>query len=1077
MQSYLSRFLIFSLAILFASGAFAQVTTASISGQISDANEGLIGANIIAVHTPTGTTYGNSTNLDGYYRISNMRVGGPYTITFSYTGYENFEKKDVYLSLGQSLKLDAILQETAVELDAAVIVALRNDIFDGNRTGAETVVDEQALNSLPTLSRSIGDFARTTPQATVREGNDGFSISINGMNNRYNSIYIDGAVNNDVFGLAGSGTNGGQTGVTPFSLDAIEELQISVAPFDVRQGGFAGGAINAITRSGTNNWEGSVYNFIRNESLAGKTPTDRDDVERRLLNDFSARTTGFRLGGPLVKNKLFFFVNAEVQDDETPQPFDFVTYEGDASQSDLSNLESKLKGYGYDPGTYVDNFTSLKSTKITAKFDFNINNSNTLSFRHGYVNAENVEGVQSGTRNIRFLNSSEFFETTTNTSSLELNSILGSSMANNLKLGFIRVVDDRDPLGSPFPYAVITDGVGEIQFGSEQFSTANQLEQSIFTITDNFEIYKGRHNITIGTHNEFYNVYNLFIPFNYGSYEFDSLDDFLNDGNSSFYIRSYSLRDNVVGDGSLAGTTFNAASFSLYAQDEISLGNFKLTAGLRLELPTYADTPTNEDFNTNTIPKLEEFYDLRGAQTGSFVDPQIYFSPRLGFNWDVTGQQQTQLRGGVGIFTSRAPLVWVGGAYNNYGLNRGTILRFGDLPFEPGFENQIPGDINPGNVDPNGDVDLFASDLRLPQVLKINLALDHKLPGGIIANADFIFNKTLNNVAYQNVNLRPAVDKLSGTGDNRDLFNRRDEVDDTYGRIILGYNTSEGYTYNATLSLNKTFSRDLSANVSYSYGDAQTVFDGTSSQNSSQWRGLHSINGRNFDQVLARSDFSQGHRFIAAVSYGLDWFKDKTFTPRTSLSLFYEGISGQPYSYTYRDGADIQNEDSRDRALIYVPRNQDDIVLVEYDGVSPEQQWSDLDAFINSDEYLSTRRGQYAERNASRAPFSGVIDLKLLQDLTLQAGNKLHTLQFTFDIFNFTNLINSDWGRRYFVSSNFNLINFEDFQQDANGDDTTVPTYTFRGVTDNDPSANNIDDGGIQSSRWQMQFGVRYIFK
>lgn len=1077
MKSYFTRFFIFAVAILLSSVVSAQVTTASMSGQITDGNEGLIGANIVAVHGPTGTTYGNITNLDGYYRLSNMRVGGPYTVTVSYTGFESYEKKDVYLTLGQSFGLDVELNDTATELETAVVLALRNDIFDGNRTGAETVVDEQALNTLPTLSRSIGDFARTTPQATVREGNDGFSISINGMNNRYNAIYIDGAVNNDVFGLAGSGTNGGQTGVTPFSLDAIEELQISVAPFDVREGGFAGGAINAITRSGTNNWEGSVYNFSRNESLAGETPTDRDDVTPRKLNDFSARTTGFRVGGPIIKNKLFFFVNAEVQDDVTPQPFDFVTYEGDATQADLTALEGKLSGFGYDAGGYIDNFTSLESTKVTAKLDYNLNANNTLSFRHGFVNAKNIEGVQSGTRNIRYLNSSEFFETTTNTSALELNTIIGSSMANNLKLGYIKVVDDRDPLGDPFPYVVIDDGAGSIQFGSEQFSTANQLEQDIFTISDNFEIYKGRHNITIGTHNEFYKVYNLFIPFNYGSYEFESLNDFMTDQNSSFYIRSYSLRDNISGDGSLAGATFNAATFALYAQDEISLGDFKLTAGVRFDIPTYADTPVNEEFNTNTIPKLEEFYDLRGAETGNFVKTQVYVSPRVGFNWDVTGEQKTQLRGGVGVFTSRSPLVWVGGAYNNNGINRGTVLRFGDLPFNSKFDGQIPGEIDPNNVSPNGDVDLFADNLKLPQVLKFNLALDHKLPGGIIANADFIFNKTLNNVAYQNVNLRPAVGSLSGTGDTRDLFNRRDEIDDTYGRIILGYNTNEGYTYNATLSLSKAFSRDLNAGLSYSYGDAQTVFDGTSSQNSSQWRGLHAINGRNTDQVLARSDFSQGHRFIANFAYGLDWFKDKAFTPRTTLSVFYEGIQGQPYTFVYRDGGDIQNEDSRDRAMIYVPRNQDDIVLVEYDGISPEAQWADLDAFISSDEYLNSRRGDYVERNATRAPFSGVIDLKLLQDFSLNAGGKKHTFQLSFDIFNFTNLINNQWGRRYFVSSNFNALNFEDFQQDANGDDTTIPTYTFRGVTDNNPAANNIDDSGIQSSRWQMQVGLRYIFK
>ncbi len=1079
MKTYFTSFFAFALAMVMSCTLSAQVTTASLNGQVSDANETLIGANVFAVHTPTGSTYGVSTDADGYFRLSNMRVGGPYTLTVSYTGYEDYVKTDLYLSLGQSVKINVTLAEAAVELETAVVLGLRNDIFDGNKTGTETVVDERALATLPTLSRSIGDFARTTASATVREGNDGFSISIGGMNNRYNSIYIDGAVNNDVFGLAGSGTNGGQTGVTPFSLDAISELQISVAPFDVRQGGFAGGAINAVTRSGTNSFKGSVYTFFRNEKLAGDTPTDIENAERTPLNEFTAKTTGFRLGGPLIKNKLFFFVNAELQDDQTPQPFDFATYEGDSDQAALSALEAKLNGYGYDPGTYTDNLTSLASTKVTVKFDYNLNKNNKLSFRHGYVDAENVEGVQSGTRAIRFLNSSEFFRTTTNTSALELSSIIGSSMANNLKIGYIAVVDDRDPLGDPFPYVRIDDGDrGAITFGSERFSTANQLEQNILTINNNFEIYKGKHTFTLGAQAEFYKMYNLFIPFNYGSYEFNSLEDFMTDQNSDFYIRSYSLRDNVVGDGSLAGTEFTASTFNFYVQDEIQMGDFKLTAGVRIEAPVFGDTPVNKQFNDTTIPLLSQTYDLRGARTGQLNKTQVYISPRIGFNWDISGDRTMQIRGGIGVFTSRMPLVWPGGAYNNTGVNRGTILRFGDLPFNPDYQAQIPGDIDPNNISPNGDIDLFAEDLKVPQVLKANITLDKKLPWGMIGNIDLAYNKTLNNVAYQNVNLKPAESNLTGTGDNRPIFNRRDEIDDTYGRIILGYNTTEGYTYNVSASLTKPFSNGFSGSLSYSYGDAYTIFDGTSSQNSSQWRGLHAIGGRNFDQVLARSDFAQGHRVILGASYGFDWFKTGNIIPRTTFSIFFEGITGQPYSYVYNNGRNIQDEDSRrGRTLIYVPTDANDIVLVENNGVSPAEQWADLDAFISQDEYLSTRRGQYAERNASTSPFTNVLDFKFIQDVTFKGANKSHTLQLTFDIFNFGNLINPDWGRRYFVPQNFNLLNFRGFQEDINGDPTTVPTFTYGGVTDNDPSANNIDDSGIQSSRWQMQVGVRYIFE
>ena len=1081
MKTFVTRIIaLIAFMAIFASTTFGQgFTSASLNGKITDTNgEPLIGANVVALHEPSGTVYGNSTNENGYFGMPNLRVGGPYTLTVTYTGFEDFVKKDVYLQLGQSFKLDAQLSDAAVELVGALVTATRDDVFDGNRTGAETNVNEREIATLPTLSRSLGDFVRTTPQATVRETSDGFSISVNGMNNRYNAIYIDGAVNNDVFGLARSGTNGGQTGVSPFSLDAIEQIQISVAPFDVRIGGFAGGAINAITRSGTNNLEGSVYYFLRNESMAGKTPTDNPAVERVRLDDFAAKTYGFRLGGPLIKNKLFFFVNTEIQRDDSPLPFDFNQYQGNATQADLSALAGKLNGLGYDPGPYDANSAFLKSEKVTVKLDYNLNQNNKISFRHGYVKSRNLEGLQSNSRTINFLNASEFFVSKTFTSSLEWNSVIGSNMANNLKLGYIRVRDDRDPSGQPFPYVNIDDGNGaSIIFGSERFSTANGLDQDIYTITDNFQIYKGKHNLTFGTHNEFYDVYNLFIPFNFGSYEFDSLDDFMNDANSSFYIRSYSLRDNITGDGSAAAAIFNSGQLGFYVQDEFQVtNNFKLTAGVRVDIPFFDDTPVNESFNATTIPILEQVWDLRGAKTGSFIKTQALFAPRVGFNWDVTGEQKTQVRGGIGVFTSRVPLVWPGGSYNNYGFNRGTVLRFGDLPFEPRFDKQIPGEIDPNNPTPSGDIDLFAHDFKIPQVVKGNIAIDQKLPWGLIGNIDFIYNKTINNVAYQNVNLGRQIGTLTGTGDNRPIYNRRDEIDDTYSRVILGYNTSRGYSWNFTASVTKPFDNGFAGSFAYSYGNAKSVFDGTSSQNSSQWRGLHSVRGRNIDQPLTRSDFAQGSRFIGSVSYKVNWNKGKNVA--STVSFFYEGIQGQPYSYTYNDRGGLTNEDSRERSLIYVPRDMNDIVLVESGGRTPEQQWTDLNAFIEGDSYLKGRRGQYAEHNAKRGPWSNVIDFKFLQDFTVYAGGKSHTFQFTLDIFNLTNLINNDWGRRRFVFSDFELLDFKGFQDDPNtGEATTTPTFAFGGVKNNDPSTDNIVDSGVASSRWQMQIGLRYIFK
>lgn len=1062
------------LFFLLSSSLFGQgATTGNINGKILDTNnEEIIGANVVAIHVPTGTRYGTVTGVDGSYFIPNMRVGGPYTVTVTYIGYQEQSQDNVYLKLGQTNRRNFTISESSTTLEAVTVTGSK--IIATDKTGAETTISEDMIASLPTVSRAIGDFARLTPQATVREGNDGFSISLGGVNNRYNAIYIDGAVNNDVFGLAGSGTNGGQTGVSPFSVDAIEEFQISLAPFDVRAGGFAGGSINAITRSGTNEFEGSAYYYFRNENLAGKTPVDDDEFTRRKLNDFSGETYGFRLGGPIIKNKLFFFVNAEIQRDQTPQPFDLATYQGTANRDSLNKLEAKLATFGYDPGTFEDNESFLNSEKITAKFDYNINDVHKLSLKHSYVHAENLEGVQSSTRNINYLNSSEFFNSTTNTTSLEINSIFSNKLSNSLILGYTRVEDDRDPFGDPFPYVNIDDGAGEITFGSERFSTANLLNQTTFTLTNNLSLYRGKHNITIGTHNEFYKMENLFIAFNFGEYQYDSLDDFINDRGPGFFQRSYSLRDNISGDDSQAIASFGGAQVGAYVQDEIQVDDrLRVTIGLRADVPIFGDTPENRAFNSETIPLIEDAgYDLRGARTGQFIKPQLMLSPRLGFNYDLSGDQKTILRGGIGIFTSRVPLVWPGGAYNNFGLNVGYVNSFTpgfDGAFQPDINQQFPGDIDVNNVEPTGSIDLFAEDFKVPQVLKFNVAMDHTLPGGIVANVDLLYNRTIRNVAYQNVNLRESVENLTGTGDDRPYFDRRDEIDDSYGRIVLGYNTNEGYSYNATASLSKRFNDGLFATVAYSYGDAFAVFDGTSSQNSSQWRGLNAVGGRNFNQPLTRSSFSQGHRVIGTLSKKFFWNPGKNVG--TTITLFYEGVSGEPYSYIYDDNGNLNNEDSRERNLIYVPENASDINLVDLPNATAQEQWEALDKFIEEDDHLSDRRGRYAQRNASRAPFTSVLDLKIIQDFGLMVGGKEQKFQVSLDIFNFTNLINANWGRRYFVAQNFQLLDFEGFQ-----DDSRTPEFTFPGVQNNDPSSGNIDDRGIQSSRWQMQVGLRYIF-
>ncbi len=1094
----MKKLILFSFFILATYCAIAQgVTTSTLNGFVEGSDgESLIGANVTAVHEPSGSFYGNSTNLEGIYRIQNMRVGGPYTITISYTGYEDVVRENVYLTLGQTFNLGITMNDSGNDLETVTVTANANDIFDGNRTGQSTIIDETLINEVPTISRSIGDYARLNPLANITEGDDGFSISLGGQNNRYNSIYIDGAVSNDVFGLAGSGTNGGQTGVNPISIDAIEQFQVSVAPFDVRQSGFAGGAINAVTRSGTNNLEGSAYVFHRNENLAGRTPTNNDELERERLADFSATTTGIRLGGPIVKDKIFFFVNAEIQRDDTPQPFDIGTYNGNSDDARLTELSNFIsENYNYDIGTYDNNTAFLDSEKILAKLDFNLNKDHKLSLRHSYVKADNLEARNSSVGSINFITGSESFVSTTNSTALEVNSVFGNTMSNNFTASATFTRDDRDPSGNPFPTVFIEDGDGGINLGAERFSTANLLNQDVITIKNDFNIYKGKHNILIGANLEFFDAGNLFIRNNFGRYRWfndndtgqSGLDLFLSGAGATQYERSFSQVDNIAGDETGALAQFRQNLIGVYIQDEIQMTNkFKLTAGLRLDVPLWpTDQPENAEFNNTTIPAIESFgYDLRGARTGDFIGSNILFSPRFGFNYDVAGDKKTQIRGGVGIFTSRIPLVWPGGAYNNYGFNIGEGGS-NDQEFIADVQNQpIMADLD--NLTPSGQIDLFAEDFKLPQVFKANLAVDRNLGNGWVATVEGIFSKDINAVRYENLNLKPSDRNLTEAGgDDRPLFLGTqaafgdDVIDPNYTFIMLGSNTNEGYAYNFAASLSKSFTSGFSGMVSYSYGDSYSLFDATSSQNNSQWRGFHNVNGRNTEQEAQRSTFAAGHRFFGQVSYEIDYFG----FGRSKLSLNFNGQSGNNFSYVVgaRNFAFIDDGGFDNNELVYVPNSIEDIPLttLSVDGVdyTPEEQWAILDAYIDDNPGLSDYRGDFVERNTGRAPMEYTMDLRFLQDIFQNFGGKKNTLQLSIDIFNFTNLLNSDWGRVRFAGSfgNYRLVELENFTTGSN----TVPEYTIAtDLIDGDlPWTDNIDDSGFRSSRWQMQVGLRYTFE
>ncbi len=1058
--------------------AFGQgVTTASVNGRITDADSGesLIGANVLAIHTPSGTVYGASTDLDGYYRIPNMRVGGPYTITSSYTGYGEVAQEGVYLRLGEDSRINYTLFESATELQTVTVLGRTGTA--GESAGASTQITSETIEALPTLNRDIDDYLRLTPQASAF--GDGTSFA--GVNNRYNAIYIDGAVNNDVFGLASSGTNGGQTGISPFSIDIIDQIQVVLSPYDVSLGGFAGAGINAVTKSGTNSFEGTAYYFFQDQTLAGKTNgtlAKRLDVTPTRLAEFTQKTYGLSLGGPIVKDKVFFFANVEIQDDITPAPFEFGSYIGDVSQTDLDGLRSYLQDtYNYDPGSFGNVSDGLEGLKLFGKLDFNLSRNHRLTLRHQYTKAEQFDRTASNSRTINFSNNGIFFPTTTNSSALELNSSFGDRMSNNLIIGYTNVIDDRDPLAGDFPYVFINDGPGTIALGSEQFSTGNSLEQSIFTITDNFKIYKGPHTFTIGTHNEFYKIYNLFIAQNYGVYRCADIDAFLSDAPAIEYDRSYSLVDNITGDGSAAAAEFNAMQLGFYVQDEWNVSNsFTLTGGVRVDLPIITEDPViDESFNRTTLPLVQNAYpEVGDFQGGQAPDGQLMISPRIGFNYDFLNDTRTVLRGGVGIFTSRIPFVWPGGMFTNNGLTVGSVNETnitGDIDFIADISNQYTND---NFTVPSGQVDLFTTDFKYPQVLRGNLAIDHTLPGGIVATLEGVYTKTLNNIVYTNVNSDPTVGfNWTGGPDNRPVYTRTN-LDPTYNDIYVGSNTSEGYTYTITAAFAKRFTNGLQASVAYTYGDAEAINEGTSSQNSSQWRGQVSTDGRNFS-VLGRSDYALGHRIVSALNYELNWNKQKTAS--TTFSIFYNGQSGGAYSYVLggNSARNLNNETgstSRNRSLIYIPATQGDINLVDYTSggntVSAATQWANLNAFIEDDSYLSSNRGGYADKNGAYAPFAGIFDLAIRQDFNLELGGRL---QLSLDVFNFANLLNSDWGVVYTVPGDFNnyfLYDFVGYEADG-----TTPKFNYRGGDTVGKDSFNIAGN---ASRWRMRLGARYIF-
>jgi len=1062
MKYFLSFLTVISIALL-SSGAFAQgITSSGISGTVLDkAGQPIIRATVIAVHVPTGTKFGAVTKSDGSYRIQNARVGGPYTITVTSLGFATQNRTNIYLNLSEELRKDFIMEEKAVEGQEVVISADKSAIINPDRSGAEQNISNAEIQNLPSISHSFYDLARVSPQMSNASAG-----SAAGRNNRYNNIEIDGSVYNDLFGLPSNGTPGGQAGTNPISLDALQTFQVVIAPYDVRQGGFTGAGINAVTRGGTNEFSGSAYGWWRNQALVAS------DINNVPYGNFTEYTAGLRLGGPIIQDKLFFFVNGETFKNATPLPLKLRGTSADSSSSftqlyrdSVAKVFNFLQTkYGYDGGINggnYDNFTTnTPNNKLFARVDWNISDQHRLTLRDNYVSADNDNLVVSNTR-FTGINTDYLFNDKTNSLVAELTSTFGTDMGNVLRVGYTTVRDNRQNQGSPFPYITVQVGSNTIVTGTENSSVENALNQNALEITDDYTLNLGDNVITLGTHNEFFSFKNLFIQNYYGNYTFNSISDFLI-GKVKQYQLSYSLHP----DDPLFSPDWSADQFGVYAQDEwTGVKNLKVTAGLRVDIPIITQKPSYNPVFDSTYNQananIRSLYNLpTGLSTDKMPSGNLEFSPRLGFNYDLNGDKQTQFRGGLGIFSGRVPYVWLSNQFSNTGMDFGRINVTTNLPAFSADPHNQPGQPGSTVVLPSiatTEVDITSPSFKMPQLFRLDLAGDNQLPFGFVGTIEGVYSKTLNDIRYQDINLagqvgtskldgRPLYGTYAATGTGVTV----NKVNTKFTNVIYLSNSNDGYQYSLTAQLQRQFNSGWFASLAYTYGHAVDENSGLSSVAFSQYQ-FNVTQGDPNHLPVTTSNFDLKHRILASLSYRIE----EGLGLATTITGYYNGQSGRPFSYVYN--GDLNADGSSNNDLVYIPKDANDIILTD------PTKWAALDAFISADPYLNSHRGQIAERNSSTEPWANELDLKLAQDIIITGT---HGLQITWDIFNVLNLLNKNWGQiNYVPNQSFQLLKFQGIDA-ASG----KPKFSY----------DNLSTTPYQllspNSRWQGNIGFRYYF-
>ncbi|NBC87568.1 MAG: hypothetical protein GVY25_15385 [Bacteroidetes bacterium] len=1071
--------LICLLLVLPAAPVFGQSTTASITGTVVDDTGELIpGANVVAIHQPTGTQYGTATNAQGRYSILNMRVGGPYVVRASFVGYQSVEKTGVTLELNEKATIGFRLRPKTEEMEGVEVIAEREGVINANRTGAATNIRQEQIDALPSISRSITDFARLTPQYT-----GGGSLA--GNNDRYNSISIDGATLDDVFGL-GDAVPGSQAGTQPISLDAIEEFQIDIAPYDVRKSGFTGGQINAVTKSGSNEFEGLVRYFGRNENFTG-------DLDGEGTGAFSRQYFIGNIGGPIIEDELFFFVNAEYVTQKNPlntgvgpgpNNFQIPNTDTESYLQDVADITQNL--YGYNPGGTSRLSQIQDSYKVLAKLDWNLNDNNRLTLRHNYVRGLDDSGIGRGEDSFGFSSRQYQFTSIQNSTVLQLNTTLGDNMYNEARVVYTRIRDSRDIGNEAFADVLIeADSDGEIELGPGRFNQANRLDQDLVEITNDFSYIRGNHTFTLGTSNQIWRFSNLFIQDFYGQFEFEDLEgenetisalEAYRRGQPTRYRFSYATPE-AGAEKPLA--EFTAFQVGLYAQDEWQVrDDLRLTFGLRADVPIVPDEPT---FNQTA-------FEAFGVNTSSIATGNPLWSPRLGFNFqrDLLGNDlETQVRGGVGLFAGDPPFVWVSNQFSNSGADFFRIdqgFSYDDyygsgapaegLRFVPedlagqGIRDQLPSAGDNDLITPvaTTEINVIEKDFKYPQVFRTNLAIDQQLQNGFSVTLEGLYSNTVNGVAFTNLNLRQTGESRYG----RPIYD--EDVSNRFTNALLLRNTNKGYSYSGTIQLQRQVREGLSGSLSYTINEARSVNTGSSSRAISNWQFNENVDVNN--SRLGRTDQAVRHRILGTLNYRIEYLDRFA----TTIGVIYDGRSGQPFSWIYDGNANADTRDDND--FVYVPASEDEIVLAS-------NNWESMNAFIEAWDGLDDYRGGFTKRNIDIGPWNHQIDLQISQNIVTYQQQKL---EITATMENVLNWLNDDWGRQKFVS--FQNAFAWDFQQYVNPedvgteiggqiiteDDLGKPVVSFDEENLQETASDELFQTSNIASRWQVQLGLRYTF-